>query len=62
MQLNDFKPAWKQLKLLNTMQHIESNVVLSIIESRDNTYRIKLQRILMGIVMFVVIAISCQGG
>jgi hypothetical protein len=44
------------------MQHVEPNEVLSIIESQENTYKTKLQRVFLGIVMFIVIAISCQGG
>ena len=62
MQLNDLKPAWKQLKLLNAMNHIESNEILSIIERRENTNKTKLQRVLLNIIMFVVITIFCQGG
>jgi hypothetical protein len=48
------------------MQHIESNEVLSIIESGENTNKntnkTRLQRFFLGIVMFIVIAITCQGG
>ena len=62
MQLNDLKPAWKQLKLLNAMNHIESNEILSIIERRENTNKTKLQRVLLNIIMFIVITIFCQGG
>ena len=56
MQLNDLKPAWKQLKLLNALNPIESNEILSIIESRENRNKTKLQRV------FIVITIFCQGG
>lgn len=62
MQLNDLKPAWKQLKLLNAMNHIESNEILSIIERRENMNKTKLQRVLLNIIMFIVITIFCQGG
>ena len=62
MPLNDLKPAWKQLKLLNAMQHIESKEILSIIENPENTNKTKLQRVLLNIIMFIVITIFCQGG
>ena len=62
MQLNDLKPAWKQLKLLNALNTIESNEILSIIESRENMNKTKLQRVLLNIVIFIVITIFCQGG
>ena len=62
MQLNDLKPAWKQLKLLNAMNQIESNEILSIIASRENTNKTKLQRVLLNIVIFIVITIFCQSG
>ena len=62
MQLNDLKPAWKQLKLLNAMRHIESKEILSIIENPENTNKTKLQRVLFNIVMFIIITVFCQGG
>ena len=62
MQLNDLKPAWKQLKLLNALNTIESNEILSIIESRENMNKTKLQRVFLNIVIFIVITIFCQGG
>ena len=62
MRINDLKPAWKQLKLLNAMQHIESKEILSIIENPENTNKTKLQRVLFNIVIFIVITIFCQSG
>ena len=62
MQLNDLKPAWKQLKLLNALNTIESNEILSIIDSRENMNKTKLQRVLLNIVIFIAITIFCQGG
>ena len=62
MQLNDLKPAWKQLKFLNAMSHIESNEILSIIEYRENSNKAKLQRVLLNIFMFIVITVFCHSG
>ena len=44
MQLNNLKPAWKQLKLLNAMPQIESKEILSTIENAENANKIKLTK------------------
>jgi hypothetical protein len=62
MHLNNLKQAWKQLKIMNAIQLIESNEILSIIEKQENMNNIKFQRYLFGLVMFIVITIFCQGG
>jgi hypothetical protein len=60
MQLNDLESAWKQLKLLNAMHHIESKEILSIIEMAEDVNRTKL--VLRDLAMFAMITIFCQGG
>lgn len=60
MQLNDLESAWKQLKLLDAMHHIESKEILSIIEKDGHVNRTKL--VLHNLVMFIMITIFCQGG
>ena len=62
MQLDNLKPAWKQLKVLDAIQHIESKEILSIIENSENTNKTKLQRVVFNLVLFAIITISCQGG
>ena len=62
MHLNNLKIAWKQLKVMNSIQLIESDEILSIIEKPENMNKIKLQRLLFGLVMFIFITIFCQGG
>jgi hypothetical protein len=62
MELNNLKPAWKQLKLMNAIQQIDSNEILSIIEKPGSLNNIKLQRFLFGLVIFIFITIFCQGG
>jgi len=61
MHLNNCKPAWQQLKIMNAIQLIESNEILSIIEKPENMNNIKLQRFLFGLVMFIFITFFCQG-
>lgn len=62
MQLDNLKPAWKQLKILNAIELIESNEILSIIEKPENMNNFKLLRVLFGLAMFIFITIICQGG
>jgi len=62
MQLNNLKPAWKQLKLLNAMQHIDSKEILSMIERTEKTNKTNLQRVVLNTIMFIIITIFCQGG
>jgi hypothetical protein len=62
MHLNNLKLAWKQLKIMNAIQLIESNEILSIIEKPEKMNNIKIQRFLFGLGMFIFITIFCQGG
>lgn len=62
MQLDDLKPAWQRLKLMNTLHPLDATEILSIIEHSESRDINKLQRVLYTVVMFVVIAIFCQGG
>jgi len=62
MQLNNLKPAWKQMKIVNAIPQIDSNEILSIIEKPGKSNNIKLQRLLFGLVIFIFITIFCQGG
>lgn len=62
MQLKNLESAWRQLQLLNSMDHIESREILAIIESPDNMNRGKLQRLVFNMIMFVILTIVCQNG
>lgn len=62
MHLNNLRIAWKQLKIINAVQQLDSNEILSLIENPGNMDNLKLQRFLIGLVMFLLITIFCQGG
>lgn len=62
MQLNNLESAWRQLKLMNSMDHIESREILAIIESPENMNSGKLQRLVFNMIMFVILTIACQSG
>jgi len=62
MQLNNLESAWRQLKLLNSMDHIESRELLAIIENPSNSNTGKLQRLVFNMIMFIILTIVCQSG
>ena len=62
MQLNDFKPAWEQIKLLSAMEAMDPKEILSLIDGPEETNKTKLQRALLHVGIFIVITIICQGG
>ena len=62
MHLDNLKTAWKQLKIINAIQLIETNEILSIIEEKENLNNIRKYRILFGLVIFFLITLFCQGG
>lgn len=62
MQLNNLESAWRQLKLLNAMDHVRSRDVLAIIENPGNVNRRKLQSFVFNMIMFIVLTIVCQSG
>jgi hypothetical protein len=62
MQLNDLKSAWQQYKLQHALHPVDSGEVLSILDAYENPSKARLQRIVFSVVMFIVVAIFCQGG
>ena len=62
MQLNDLKPAWRQMKLLNAMQPMDSDEVLSIIAGQQKVDKANYQGIALKVIMFIVLTFFCQGG
>lgn len=62
MRLNNLESAWKQMKLLNAMDDIDSNEVLAIIGQKKNLNAGKWQRLSLNVIMFVFLLIICQGG
>ncbi len=62
MQLSNFNSAWKQLKLLNALQQIDSEEILSIIERSEKTNQSKLRTVALTLGVFIVITFFFQGG
>ncbi len=57
-----YKQAWKQEKILNAIEYIDSNDILSIIEESDNVKNFNFKRICYGLFVFILLTFFCQGG
>jgi len=62
MNLNNLKPAWRQFQLLNSMQSMDKEEILLIIERAEEMSINNIHRYLINAIMFTVLIISCQGG
>lgn len=62
MNLNSLKPAWQQFRLLNSMQSIDKEEILFIIERAEYRRISKIPRYLINSIILTVLIICCQGG
>jgi hypothetical protein len=62
MNLNNLKPAWRQFRLLNSMQSMDKEEILFIIERAEEMSISKIHRYLINSIMFTVLIICCQAG
>lgn len=62
MNLDNLKPAWRQFRLLNSMQSMEHEEILSIIERSEARAVGRFHRLLANSVLFIILAICSQGG
>lgn len=62
MNLNNLKPAWQRLRLLNAMQPIDHTEILSILENAEGMAVRKPHRFLIMTVVVIVFTCCCQGG
>jgi hypothetical protein len=62
MNLNYLKPAWRQLRVMNSMQGMNQEEILLILEGAEMMAISKTNRLLMLSIVFMVITFFCQGG
>jgi hypothetical protein len=62
MNLNNLRPAWRQFRLLNSMQSMDKKEILLIIERAEEMTVSDIHRYLINSIMFTVLIIFCQGG
>jgi hypothetical protein len=61
MNLDNLKPAWQQFRLSNSLQSLDTEEILLIIERVENR-SIKIHKYLINSIMFATLIIFCQGG
>lgn len=62
MNLDYLKPAWRQFRLLNSMQRMDAAEIISLLEGAEGMAISKTNRLLMHAVLFFVLIFCCQGG
>ena len=62
MNLDNLKPAWRQFRLVNSMQSMDKEEILFIIERAEEMSISKIHKYLMSSILFTVLTICCQGG
>lgn len=62
MNLSNLRPAWHRFRLLNSMQSVDQQEILVIIERAEAIAITKTNRSIVVIAMFIVLTFCCQGG
>jgi len=62
MNLNKLKPAWRQFRLVNSMQPIDQEEILLIIERADVHTAARLPRFMADAALFFMLMLCFQGG
>lgn len=62
MNLNNLKPAWQQLKVLNSMRLTDQEEILLMLERAEEITTDKTNRFLMYTLVFIVLTFCSQGG
>ncbi|MEZ4974449.1 MAG: hypothetical protein R2820_14145 [Cyclobacteriaceae bacterium] len=62
MNLSNLKPAWRQYRLMNSMQSMDQVEVLSILDRAEEIAVSTAHNYLINAAMFMVLTLFCQGG
>lgn len=62
MELDNFKPTWRIMKIQQSQRCIQREEILSIIEVKEKAFRFTVQKLLANSMLLVVIMLCCQGG
>ena len=62
MNLNNLKPAWRQFRVLNSMQSMDKHEILLMIERAEEMSASNINTYVINSILFVVLIIFCQGG
>ena len=61
MNLNKFKPAWSQFRLMNSLSPIKDDEVMRIIETPRNRMAMIFRSMIRHTAMYSFLIICCQG-
>lgn len=61
MNLDNLKPAWRQLRFVNSMQRMDQQEFLLILEKAEGAAVRRTSSFVMYSIMFIVLT-CCQGG
>jgi hypothetical protein len=62
MNLNNLKPAWQQFRVMNSMQSLDKQEILLMIERAEEISARNINTYLINSFLFAVLIIFCQGG
>jgi hypothetical protein len=62
MNLDNLKTAWRQFVLFNSMQAVDQNEILFIIERADRHTVKRLPGFTAIAIVFITLTVCCQGG
>jgi hypothetical protein len=62
MNLDNLKPAWRQVRLSDSLHAVNQQEILAIIESAEAMTISKTNRLLTHSIMFAILILFCQGG
>ena len=62
MNLDKLKPAWRQYKLANSMDRLERQDILSMIEIAEPSLYPLSKLTLVNAMMLALLTVCCQGG
>jgi hypothetical protein len=61
MNLNKFRPAWDQFRLMNSLHPVTEDEVMRIIETKDRGITLMFRRMVRNTAMYSFLIICCQG-
>jgi hypothetical protein len=62
MNLNNLKPAWRQFQFLNSMERMDREEILFMLDKAEGMAIRKTNRLVMHAMTFLVLTCCCQGG
>ena len=62
MNINNLKPAWRQLKLLHSLDAMDQKEIIQLIEPREGLVTGRAYKVFSNYALFLFLMLCCQGG